>query len=252
MTLSSKVPLITGLFWLAKILTTGMGETTSDFFVKNFDPVVAVLASGVVLLVVLTAQLLAKRYLPWLYWAAVVMVSIFGTMAADVLHIQFGIPYAASTLGFAIALAAIFVVWYLTERSLSIHNIRTTRQELFYWAAVLTTFALGTAAGDLTANTLQLGYFASGLVFAVVIAIPAVGFWRFGLNATLAFWFAYIVTRPLGASFADWFAVSAERGGLALGTGPISLVLLAAIVTCVAFMTRTHTPDIERSPEPAR
>lgn len=250
--LVSKVPLITVVFWLAKILTTGMGETTSDFFVKTFDPVIAVLAAGVVLLVVLVAQLLAKRYAPWLYWAAVVMVSIFGTMAADVLHIQFGIPYAASTVGFAVVLAGIFVVWYLTERSLSIHNIHTRRQELFYWATVLVTFALGTAAGDLTANTLKLGYLASGILFAIVIAIPAVGFWRFGLTATFAFWFAYIVTRPLGASFADWFAVSPERGGLALGTGPISIGLLAAIVVCVWFMVRTPEPRISASPEPAR
>ena len=252
MSLASKVPSITGLFWLAKILTTGLGETTSDFFVKSFDPVLAVLASGMVLLVVLAAQLLSTGYLPWLYWAAVVMVSIFGTMAADVLHIQFGVSYAVSTVGFAIVLTVIFFVWYRLEHSLSIHTIRTRRQELFYWATVLTTFALGTAAGDLTANTLQLGYFASGIFFALVIALPAAGFWRFGMNATLAFWFAYIVTRPLGASFADWFAVSAERGGLALGTGPISLVLLAAITTCVAFLARTRTSDIEPTPEPAR
>lgn len=236
--LASKVPLVTGVFWLAKILTTGMGETTSDFFVKSFDPVIAVLTGGVVLGLVLLAQVLAKSYAPWLYWSAVVMVSIVGTMAADVLHVQFGISYQVSTIGFAIALAGVFALWYLTERSLSIHNIRTRRQELFYWATVLTTFALGTAAGDLTANTLKLGYLASGILFAVVIAIPAIGYWHFGLNATVAFWFAYIVTRPLGASFADWFAVSPERGGLALGTGPISLALLAAIAVSVAFMSR--------------
>jgi uncharacterized membrane-anchored protein len=169
------------------------------------------------------------------------MVGVFGTMAADVLHVGLGVPYAVSTVFFAVALAAVFTVWFLTERTLSIHSIYTPRRELFYWAAVVTTFALGTAAGDLSAVTLHRGYFSSGVMFAIVILVPAVAHWRFGMNPILAFWFAYIVTRPLGASFADWLGVSHRRGGLALGPGPVSLSLAALIVACVAYLTVTDS-----------
>jgi uncharacterized membrane-anchored protein len=164
------------------------------------------------------------------------MVSIFGTMAADALHVQLGVPYAISTTFFVIVLAAIFVAWYRSERALSIHSIYTPRRELYYWATVVTTFALGTALGDLTAVPLHLGYFSSGVMFAVLIAVPAVAHWRFGLNPILAFWFAYIVTRPLGASFADWAAVSRVRGGLDLGTGPVSVVTGLVIAAFVAYL----------------
>jgi uncharacterized membrane-anchored protein len=238
--LASKVPEVTVLFWIVKVLTTGMGETTSDFFVRLIDPVVAVGLGAVGLAIALVLQLSARRYIPWIYWLAVVMVSVFGTMAADVLHIVIGIPYLVSTAFFAILLAAVFYTWYRVEGTLSIHSITTRRRELFYWAAILTTFALGTAAGDMTAITLHLGYFASGIVFAIVIAIPAIAFRWLRLNAVLAFWFAYVVTRPLGASFADWMGVSTARGGLDWGTGFVSLGLAILIAVLVGWQSATR------------
>lgn len=239
-TVYRKVPEVTVLFWVTKILTTGMGETTSDYFVKKYVPEIAVAVAGVVLIVALVFQYRAKEYRPAPYWFAVAMVSVFGTMAADVLHVQFLVPYSVSTAFFAVVLAAIFVSWRLTEKTLSIHSITTRRRETFYWATVLTTFALGTAAGDLTATTLGLGYFFSGVLFAVIIAIPLVG-WRFlRLNSIFAFWFAYVVTRPLGASFSDWIAVSHVRGGLNWGTGPVSLALALLIVIAVAMQIRSR------------
>lgn len=236
----SKVPEVTAFFWIVKALTTGMGESTSDFLVHRLVPEIAVVLGGIGLVVSLVIQFSAREYVAWKYWLAVAMVGVFGTMAADVLHVGLGVPYIASTLFYAIVLGSIFRVWYVSERTLSIHSIHTPRREVFYWAAVLATFALGTAAGDLTAVTFGLGYFASGLLFAAVIAVPAIGYWRFGMNSILAFWFAYVVTRPLGASFADWLAVSPERGGLDLGTGPVSLVLAAMIAGFVAYLTITR------------
>ncbi|MFI5271967.1 MAG: hypothetical protein ACHQ4H_02910, partial [Ktedonobacterales bacterium] len=210
--LARKVPEITVYFWIAKLLSTALGESTSDYLVFHFPGLptrqgeyAAVILGGVGLVIALTLQFLVRRYIAWVYWFAVVMVAIFGTMAADVLHIVVGVPYLESTVFFAVCLAVIFVVWYLVERTLSIHSIDTPRRELFYWATVMTTFALGTAAGDMTAWTLNLGYFVSGLLFIGVFALPALGYWLLGLNPIVAFWFAYIVTRPLGASFADWF-----------------------------------------------
>ncbi len=228
---------MTAYFWIAKGLTTGMGESTSDFLVHRLVPELAVVLGGIGLLVALALQFSTRRYVAWRYWLAVAMVGIFGTMAADVLHIGLGIPYIASTIFYAIVLAAVFYTWHASEGTLSIHSIYSTRRELFYWATVLATFALGTAAGDLTAVTFGLGYFASGLLFAAIIAIPALGYWRFGMNSILAFWFAYVITRPLGASFADWLAVTHHRGGLALGTGWVSLALAAMIAAIVAYFT---------------
>lgn len=243
----SKVPEVTALFWVIKVLTTGMGETTSDFLAHRIDPVIAVGLTGVGLAVSLVVQLVVRRYLAWVYWLAVVMVSVFGTMAADVLHVGLGVPYLMSTIVFAVGLAAIFAVWYLTERTLSIHSIRTRRREMFYWLAVLTTFALGTAAGDMTATTLHLGYFASGVLFAAAIAAPALAHWRFGLNPILAFWTAYVLTRPLGASFADWMGVSHARGGLDWGTGPVSAVAAVLIIILVGFLA-VRRSDVAEQP----
>jgi uncharacterized membrane-anchored protein len=223
-----------------------MGESTSDFLVHKLVPEIAVVLGGIGLVIALVLQFGASEYVAWRYWLAVAMVGVFGTMAADVLHVGLGVPYIASTLFYAVVLAAVFVTWQRSEGTLSIHSITTARRELFYWAAVLATFALGTAAGDLTAVTFGLGYFASGLLFAAVIAIPALGYYRLGMNSILAFWFAYVVTRPLGASFADWLAVTHQRGGLALGTGPVSLVLAAMIAGIVAYLSATRV-DI---PEP--
>jgi uncharacterized membrane-anchored protein len=236
----SKVPEVTAYFWTIKVLTTGMGETTSDYLAHRISPVIAVGLAGIVLAAVLAVQLCVRRYVAWIYWAAVVMVSVFGTMAADVLHVGLGVPYVASTAFFVVVLAAIFVVWYASERTLSIHSIVTWRREVFYWATVVTTFALGTAAGDMTAVTLRLGYFASGAMFAILIAIPAMAYSRFALNGIPAFWCAYILTRPLGASFADWMGVTSARGGLALGTGPVSLALAVIIIVLVGYLSVTR------------
>lgn len=244
--LVSKVPEITALFWIIKVLTTGMGETTSDYLAHTLDPVVAVAIGGVCFAAALVLQFSVKRYIPWVYWLAVAMVSVFGTMAADVLHVGLGVPYLVSTIFYAVVLAAVFFLWHRTEKTLSIHSIHTPRREVFYWAAVLSTFALGTAAGDLTAVTLKLGYLGSGVLFAVVIAVPALAYWKFGLKAIPAFWAAYIVTRPLGASFADWMGVSHERGGLGWGTAQVSIGWAVAIILLVAVLAvrqrRTKAP----------
>ncbi|MGO4533801.1 COG4705 family protein [Leifsonia sp. 2MCAF36] len=232
------VPAVTALFWVTKLLTTAMGETASDFLVKTIDPVIAVAAGFVVFAAALTLQFAVRRYIPWVYWSAVLMVAVFGTMVADVLHVELGVPYAVSTVVFAIALAAVFVLWYLTQRTLSVHRIDSRARQVFYWCAVLATFALGTALGDLTAVTFGLGYFASALVFGILFAVPGIAYRWWGLGATAAFWSAYVLTRPFGASVSDGLAVSHARGGLALGTGPVSLALLAAIVVCVAALSR--------------
>jgi uncharacterized membrane-anchored protein len=233
---ASKVPEVTFLFWVVKVLTTGMGETTSDFLVRSIEPAAAVGIGAIVFSASLALQLAAARYLPWVYWLAVAMVSVFGTMAADVTHIVLGVPYLVSTIAFAVVLALVFFVWHRSEGTLSIHSITSRRRESYYWAAILVTFALGTAAGDMTARTLHLGYFVSGVVFAVVIAIPAVVFRLGAFNAVFAFWFAYVATRPLGASFADWMGVSHARGGLQWGTGPVSVALAILIVAGVAIL----------------
>jgi uncharacterized membrane-anchored protein len=236
----SKVPEITVLFWVTKVLTTGMGETTSDFVVTTIDPLVGVCVTAVLLATGLVVQFRTPRYTPWVYWMCVVLVSVFGTMAADVVHVQFGVGYEVSTIGFAVVLAVVFVIWHGVEGTLSIHAIDSTRREVFYWLTVLTTFALGTATGDLTASTLGLGYLPSALLFSAAILVPAVAFLVFRLNAVAAFWAAYILTRPIGASFADWLGVGPERGGVGIGTGPVSLVLALAIAACVIAQSRRH------------
>ena len=236
----SKVPEVTVYFWIVKALTTAMGEATSDYSVHRIDPVIAVIFGACGLAIALVAQLAVTRYRAPLYWLAVVMVAIFGTMAADVLHIRFHVPYVVTTIGFAIVLAIVFITWYHFEKTLSIHSIYTRRRELFYWAVVMATFALGTAAGDMTAYTLHLGFFSSGILFAVVIAIPYVAYRFVGLNEVAAFWFAYVLTRPLGASFADWMGVPKRLGGLALGRGLVSLSLTVLIIGFVAYLTVTR------------
>lgn len=234
-----KVPEVTIFFWIIKLLTTAMGESTSDYLVFHINPYIAVALGGFGLLVSLVLQLLVRRYIPWIYWLAVVMVAIFGTMAADVLHVALGIRYIDSTIFFAVALAVIFIAWYVSEKTLSIHSINTFRRELFYWATVMATFALGTAAGDMTASTLGLGYFSSGILFAALFALPALAYWLLGLNEIAAFWFAYIMTRPFGASFADWFGKS-SLGGLGLGDTKVALVLTILIIAFVGYLTVSH------------
>ena len=233
-----KVPEITVYFWIIKLLSTAMGESTSDYLVYHINPYVAVALGSIGLVAALILQLVVRRYVAWIYWFAVVMVAVFGTMTADVLHVVLGVPYLISTEFFAVALAVIFVAWYVREKTLSIHSIDLLRRELFYWATVMATFALGTAAGDTTAATLGLGYLDSGVLFMALFAVPALGYWLFGLNEILAFWFAYVVTRPLGASFADWFG-KPYLGGLGLGDEKVSLVLTIMIVACVGYLTVT-------------
>ena len=234
---ASKVPAATAVFWITKALTTGMGESASDYLVHRFSPAAAVAVGFVASCAALALQFRAPRYVPWIYWLSVAMVGVFGTMAADVLHFGLGIPYAISTAVFVLGLAAVFIVWFRVERTLSIHSITTQRREVFYWLAIVTTFALGTALGDLTAITLHLGYWQSGVTFAVVMLVPAIAYWRFHLDPIVAFWCAYVVTRPLGASFADWMGVSRSRSGLDLGAGSVSLSLIVLIVCFVIAQT---------------
>lgn len=232
---TKKVPDLSVHFWVIKILSTAMGEALSDFLVHTIDPVIAVLIGAVGLTIALIIQFTSKSYKPWKYWLTVSMVAIFGTMAADVLHIGLGVPYIVSTIFFGIALAAVFFVWYKTEKSLSIHSIYTVRREIFYWLTVMTTFALGTATGDMTAHTLGLGFLASGILFTLLFAIPAILYFVFKLNEVVLFWIAYILTRPLGASFADWLGVPHDMGGLDFGRGWVSLVLIVLIVGMVIY-----------------
>ncbi len=235
-----KVPEITVYFWIIKLLTTAIGESTSDFLVHTIDPVVAVILGGVGFALALVLQLWARRYVTWIYWLAVVMVAVFGTMTADVVHIVLGVPYLTSSVVFAVMLAAIFVVWYLCEKTLSIHSIDTPRRELFYWATVIATFAVGTATGDLTATTFGLGYFTSGVLFLALITLPALAYWVFGLNEVFAFWLAYIITRPIGASFADWMGKPTSLRGIGLGPGHVSLALAVLIIGFVGYLTITR------------
>ena len=228
-----------------------MGEATSDFSVKAIDPVVAVGLGFVAFAVSMFLQLRARRYVAPLYWFAVVMVAVFGTMCADVLHVRFGVPYTVSSTGFAIVLAAVFL-WWKVEGTLSIHSINTLRRELFYWAAVLSTFALGTAVGDMTAVVLHLGYFSSGLLFAGIIAVPALGYAFGGLNGVFAFSYTYVVTRPLGASFADWLGLPRSSGGLNR-RGHVAVLFTVPIVLLVAYLSvaRVDVGDDQGATGPA-
>ena len=242
---ASKVPpTIDGTFWLLKLLTTAMGEATSDFFVRTFNPEIAVACTGLVFLIVIWRQLRAPRFFITTYWAAVIMVSVFGTMCADVLHVKLGVPYVASASLFAVLLVLIFSAWWRTERTLSIHSISTTRRELFYWATITITFALGTAVGDMTATTLNLGYLTSGIVFAFIFCLPPIGFWVFRLNSIAMFWIAYILTRPLGASFADYLGKPTDNGGLGLGSGNVSLMFTALIFIILAVLVTRNQRTI--------
>lgn len=237
--LAAKVPEVGLLFWVVKVLTTGIGESTSDFLSQHSRPLAALIGvSGIA--VAAWLQLRAREYHAPTYWFAVLMVAVFGTMAADGVHVGAGVPYAISTPLFAACLAFVFMLWYRTEGTLSIHTITTSRRELFYWAAVLGTFALGTAAGDLTAITLHLGYFPSAVLFGVLIAIPAIGWWRTALNPIVAFWAAYVMTRPLGASLADWLGKPATHGGLGLGDGTVTALGLIVFAGFVAYLAVTR------------
>jgi uncharacterized membrane-anchored protein len=240
-----RVPEITVYFWVIKALSTALGESTSDYLVHAMPPVLAVGLGFVGFVAALALQFSRHRYLAWAYWFAVVMVGVFGTMAADVLHVGFHVPYIASSALYAVLLAAVFVTWQRTEKTLSIHAIDTPRREAFYWAAVVATFAMGTAVGDLTAYTLHLGYFRSLALFAVVIMIPSIGYRWLRWNPILSFWFAYVVTRPLGASFADWVGKPASVTGLGWGAERVSVTLAFMIACLVAYLAITRR-DVQR------
>lgn len=232
----TRVPDPSPIFWVAKAVSTALGEAVSDFSIRALDPVVAVLLGFAFFVLALAWQLTRRRYLPGAYWLAVAAVGVFGTMAADVVHVVIGLPYAASAALYALALASVFVLWRRREGTLSVHDVTTTRRELFYWAAVVGTFALGTAVGDLTAVTFGLGYLPSVAVFAVLIAVPIIA-WRMAWwIGVFAFWFAYVLTRPLGASVADWLGKPVDEGGVGVGTGWVSFALTAVMVVLVVVM----------------
>jgi uncharacterized membrane-anchored protein len=252
--LAAKVPEITVLFWVLKVLTTGMGEAMSDFLGQKSVPIGG--AIGVFgFAYAMRLQLRQREYRAPVYWFAVMMVAIFGTMIADVLKDGTGLSYGVTTPGFAALTAFVFYRWHRSEGTLSIHTITTRRRELYYWAAVLATFALGTAAGDLTAITLRLGFLDSVALFAAAIAIPAVVWWRGSVNPILAFWSAYVITRPLGASIVDWLGKPHGQTGLGLGDGTVSALALAVFVVLVAYVAVTKRdiqPHHPRRPFAAR
>lgn len=236
----NKVPEITIFFWIIKVLCTTVGETFSDYINVNLGLGLTgtSVVMGVLLAVILVVQFRAKKYVPGIYWLTVVLISVFGTLVTDILTDAMGVPLELSTLLFSSALAVTFGVWYACERTLSIHSIHTKRRETFYWLAILFTFALGTAAGDLMAESLGLGYLTTGLIVAGVIICTAVA-WKLGLDAVLSFWIIYILTRPLGASLGDLLTQPPANGGLGLGAAVTSLIFLSAILVTVIVLTLT-------------
>jgi uncharacterized membrane-anchored protein len=236
---AAKVPEITLAFWVIKLLTTAGGEATSDYLSLGSHLVGAVVETGL-LVIGLVWQFRVRRYTAAAYWFLAFAIAIFGTGVSDTLHLTVGIPYAGTTLLWAVVLAGIFIVWYRSERTLSIHSIITRRREMFYWATVFATFALGTALGDFTATTLGLGYFGSVVLFFVVILIPAIAWRGFGLNAIVAFWSAYVVTRPLGASVADYVSKPTSLSGVGFGDGRTALIAAVAVAVGVAYLAVTR------------
>ena len=237
----NKVPEVTIYFWIIKILCTTVGETFADNLNLKLSLGLTNLTyiMGAVLIVVLVVQFRARRYIPGVYWLAVVLISVFGTLITDNLTDNFGVALQTTTIVFSVVLAIVFATWYAVEKTLSIHTIFTTRREAFYWLAILFTFALGTAAGDLTAEKLNVGYLNSVFIFGGAIALITFAHYRLKLNAVLAFWLAYILTRPLGASLGDYMSQKKVDGGLGLGTTATSVIFLSAILGLVIFLTIT-------------
>lgn len=245
----NKVPAITLFFWIIKVLCTTVGETASDFLNVNLNLGLTgtSVVMGVLLLIALFIQIQTRKYIPVIYWLTVVLISIFGTLVTDNLTDSMGVRLEVSTILFSVLLAITFAVWYAKEKTLSIHSIFTTQREIFYWVAILFTFALGTASGDLMAESLGLGYFTTGVIVCVVIAIFAIA-WKLGLNSILAFWLIYIMTRPLGASLGDYLSQSREHGGLGLGATATSAIFILAIIVTVVFLVMTKR-DVITNPE---
>lgn len=245
----NKVPAVTAFFWIIKVLATTVGETAADFLNTqlNFGLTKTTVVMSALLVVVLFFQFRAKKYVPAVYWLAVVLISIVGTLITDNLVDHFKVPLQTTTLVFGVALAATFAAWYASEKTLSIHSIFTTKREAFYWLTILFTFALGTAAGDLVAETLSLGYPLSALIFAAIIGAIAIAN-RFGLDSVLAFWTAYILTRPLGASIGDYLSQPPDLGGLGFGTIGTSALFLLTILSIVSYLSLTRNDVMTASP----
>lgn len=246
--LLNKVPEITVFFWIIKVLCTTVGETAADFLNVNLNLGLTgtSVITGILLTIALFFQFRAKKYIPSIYWIAVVLISVFGTLVTDNLTDSMGVPLETSTIFFSIALVLTFVFWYAKEKTLSIHSIFTRQREMFYWLAILFTFALGTAAGDLMAEGLGLGYLLTGIIVAVTVALFA-GAWRLGLNSVLAFWLIYIMTRPLGASLGDFLSQSQKHGGLGWGATITSVVFLTAILAVVTYLSITKRDVIKKA-----
>ena len=239
----NKVPEVTVYFWLIKVLCTTVGETAADYLSTNhgWGADNTMILTGSILAVLLISQFSLRRYVPLVYWATVVIISVFGTQITDKLTDGYNVPLTTTTPIFAVVLALVFAAWWGVERTLSIHTIQTTRREAFYWLAILFTFALGTAAGDLVAEKFSLGYALSVGIFGAVIAVIALAHFRLKLNAVLAFWLAYIMTRPLGASIGDFMSQKDPQfGGLGLGTTATSYIFLGAILAMVLYLTVTR------------
>jgi uncharacterized membrane-anchored protein len=244
---AAKVPEIIAIFWVVKILTTAGGEVTSDYLKTygNFGGGGTEIAMFVIGLVL---QFGTRRYQAFAYWFLAYAIATAGTGISDFLHLDVHIPYAGTTILWAVILAAVFRAWYRSEGTLSIHSITTQRREAFYWATVFATFALGTALGDFTATSLNMGYLPSGLFFLAVILLPAIAWRWFGMNSIAAFWMAYIVTRPLGASFSDWISKPSNLTGINFGNGQTALVFGVATVVLVSYLA-IRRPDIQQLPE---
>jgi uncharacterized membrane-anchored protein len=242
---AAKVPEVIIAFWMVKVLTTAGGEATSDYL-RTLGNIKGGGTEALLFLVGLVLQFSTRRYRAFAYWFLAFAIAIFGTGVSDFLHLDVHIPYAGTTLLWAVILAATFWLWHRSERTLSIHSITTQRREAFYWAVVFSTFALGTALGDFTATSLNLGYLASGILFGVVILLPALAWWQLGLNSIAAFWASYVVTRPLGASFADYISKAHDISGINFGDGPTAIVFAAAVLLLVAYLAIAR-PDIQPS-----
>jgi uncharacterized membrane-anchored protein len=235
----NRVPEVTGSFWIIKVLATTVGETAADFLSVTMNlglSVTSNIMSGV-LLIALLNQFRLKRYIPASYWIIVVLMSITGTLITDRLIDNLGVSLVTTTIIFSVVLLAVFGLWFSNERTLAMHSIKTAKRELFYWGAILFTFALGTATGDLLAETLKLGYAPSALVFGASIALIAIAYYYFKMNAVLAFWMAYILTRPLGASTGDLLSQPAANGGFGFSTVGTSMLFLSIIVSLVIYLS---------------
>lgn len=241
----NRVPDVTLDFWLIKLMAVTMGETAADYLAVNLGLGLTVtsLIMTAVLAVAFVLQFAQKRYVPWAYWLTVVLTSVVGTLIPDNLVDNFGAHLQTTVIAFSVVLAATFAVWYASERTLSIHTIFSTRREIFYWLAILFTFSLGTAAGDLVTETFELGYLATGLLFGGIVALIALAYYLLDLDGILAFWLAYILTRPLGASLGDLMSQPVEYGGLGFGTTFTSLMFLGCIIALVLSMTLREAVD---------